>query len=72
MGTAGACEYTAAEAPVRYLTTLQMAQFVLVFFHALLPLYFTCDYPVIVAKVEEFLFVLKEKVLREKSKQFTK
>ena len=49
-----------------------MAQFVLVFFHALLPLYFTCDYPVIVAKVEEFLFVLKEKVLREKSKQFTK
>ena len=30
----------------KYLTTIQLVQFVLVFFHALQPLIFTCDYPV--------------------------
>jgi hypothetical protein len=35
----------------RYLTRLQMAQFVCVFIHALLPLMFDCGYPKIVAQV---------------------
>jgi len=35
----------------RYLTRLQMLQFVCVFLHALQPLYFTCDYPRLVPKV---------------------
>merc|ERR1719184_58880 len=30
----------------KYLTTIQLVQFVLVFFHALQPLILTCDYPV--------------------------
>lgn len=30
----------------KYLTTLQLVQFVLVFLHALQPLMFTCDYPI--------------------------
>jgi hypothetical protein len=30
----------------RYLTTIQLVQFVLVFLHALQPILFTCDYPV--------------------------
>ncbi len=53
----------------RYLTALQMAQFVLVFVHALLPLYYTCDYPIIVTKVmatlvtllTQFLFAYRER-----------
>lgn len=30
----------------RYLTTIQLVQFVLVFLHAMQPIFFTCDYPV--------------------------
>jgi len=30
----------------RYLTTMQMVQFVLVFIHALQPIFFQCDYPI--------------------------
>ena len=30
----------------KYLTTLQLVQFVLVFLHALQPIMFTCDYPI--------------------------
>ena len=29
----------------KYITTLQLVQFVLVFFHALQPIFFTCNYP---------------------------
>ena len=36
---------------LRYLTRLQMIQFVCVFIHALLPLYFDCGYPKIMPKV---------------------
>lgn len=35
----------------RYLTRLQMLQFVCVFLHALQPLFYTCDYPSFVPKV---------------------
>lgn len=35
----------------KYLTRLQMVQFVCVFLHALLPLYFQCDYPTIMPKI---------------------
>jgi hypothetical protein len=35
----------------RYLTALQMAQFVLIYIHAALPLFFQCDYPIVVTKV---------------------
>jgi len=35
----------------KYLTTLQLLQFVCVFLHALLPLYFQCDYPKIMPLV---------------------
>jgi hypothetical protein len=35
----------------RYLTALQMAQFVLIYIHAALPLFFQCDYPTVVTKV---------------------
>lgn len=35
----------------KYLTTLQIVQFVCVFCHGLLPLYFVCDYPQIMPKV---------------------
>jgi len=35
----------------RYLTGLQMLQFVCVFLHALQPLYYSCDYPTLVPKV---------------------
>ncbi len=35
----------------RYLTALQMAQFVLIYIHAALPLYYQCDYPIVVTKV---------------------
>jgi len=35
----------------RYLTRMQMGQFVLVFLHALLPLYFQCGYPSIMPQV---------------------
>ena len=29
----------------RYITTLQLVQFVMVFFHAIQPIFFECDYP---------------------------
>ena len=29
----------------KYITTLQLVQFVLVFFHAIQPIFFTCNYP---------------------------
>ena len=29
----------------KYITSLQLVQFVLVFFHALQPIFFTCNYP---------------------------
>ena len=35
----------------RYLTRMQMAQFVLVFLHSVQTLYFDCNYPKVVAKV---------------------
>ena len=35
----------------RYLTRMQMLQFVLVFLHSLQTLYYDCNYPKIVAKV---------------------
>ena len=35
----------------RYLTSLQMIQFVCVFLHAVQPLYLDCDYPKLVPKV---------------------
>ena len=39
----------------RYLTRLQMLQFVCVFLHALQPLYYDCDYPRIIPKVSSSL-----------------
>ena len=38
---------------LRYLTRLQMLQFVCVFMHALQPLYYTCDYPKFVPKASQ-------------------
>ena len=41
----------------RYLTRLQMVQFVCVFFHALLPLVLDCGYPKIVPLVHHFFLI---------------
>ena len=53
------CTGTWSYLRIRYLTRLQMIQFVCVFFHALLPLLFDCGYPKIVPLVRHktYLFL---------------
>ena len=48
---------TLTSAMCRYLTRLQMVQFVCVFFHALLPLVLDCGYPKIVPLVRHFFLI---------------
>ena len=41
----------------RYLTRLQMVQFILVFIHGLMPMYYDCGYPNIMPMVRHLVFV---------------
>ena len=41
----------------RYLTRLQMVQFILVFIHGLMPMYYDCGYPNIMPMVRHLFFV---------------